>query len=332
MSAAPAPTVRPSGGVFYLYGDDDFQKGRWADALIRAHLDPATKDFNFDMLRGSEVDLETLASVIGTPPMMAEWRVVLVRETEGLANNARARELLVKTAKAPPPGICLLLVTRVPPRSKARFYKDLEKAAQSREFRALAPGDAPGWLMEWTRATYDTEMRPDAATALVSGLGTELGMLDREAAKLSEFVGDSGVITVEAVREAGSHIPRQDLWAWYDLVGQGRFREARAGLPVLLSQGESGVRLVIGIGSHLLRLGVLLAGGRGALESALPPRQRWLARNLGAQARHWTLDRLDAALLGLRRVDRLLKASSFSAEHLLEAWLLERMDERERAA
>ena len=51
--------------------------------LVEAHVDPATCDFNVDVLRGFEVDSEKLASVLATPPMMAEWRVVVVRDVEG---------------------------------------------------------------------------------------------------------------------------------------------------------------------------------------------------------------------------------------------------------
>ena len=72
-------------------------------ALMETHLDPATRDFNYDLLRGSEVDPETLASVLATPPMMAEWRVVVLRETERLAGSSKARDILLETAASPPP-------------------------------------------------------------------------------------------------------------------------------------------------------------------------------------------------------------------------------------
>ena len=80
------------GGVFYLHGEDHFRKEEVIRALVEAHVDPATRDFNLDQLRGTETDPQTLASVLATPPMMAEWRVVVLREVEGLANvDAGAR-------------------------------------------------------------------------------------------------------------------------------------------------------------------------------------------------------------------------------------------------
>lgn len=323
---------RGLGGVFYLHGGDEFLKQRAAKALVAKHLDPATRDFNYDLLRGAETDLETLASVIGTPPMMAEWRVVLVRDVQAFASSPKARKVILDTAAAPPPGLALILVGTVPQGSRAKFYKELAGAAQSKEYRPVPPDDAPGWLIEWAKDQYEVELEPAAATGLVAAAGNDLGILDREIAKLTEVVAQGEPIRVADVERAGTRLPRQNRWEWFDLVGTKRFDEARRGLEVLLDQGESGVGLVIGLAGHMLRLGVLLAGGVGALESALPPHQRWLAKRLQSQARQWTLTELDEALLGLRRADRLLKASSFGGDHLIEEWLLARIAASRRAA
>ena len=92
------------GGVFYLHGEDHFRKEEVIRALVEAHVDPATRDFNLDQLRGTETDPQTLASVLATPPMMAEWRVVVLREVEGLASSKHGREELTRVATDPPPG------------------------------------------------------------------------------------------------------------------------------------------------------------------------------------------------------------------------------------
>ena len=64
-------------------------------------------------------------------------------------------------------------------------------------------------------------------------------------------------------------------------------------------------------------------------------RQKWLSKRLMPQARKWSPDEIDRALLDLLRVDRLLKASGAADEALLEEWLLTRMvvaEERTAAA
>jgi DNA polymerase-3 subunit delta len=321
LSEHPA-LARARGGVFYLHGSDDFRREEVVRALVDAHLDPATADFNFDLLRGSEVDAETLASVLGTPPMMAEWRVVVVREVEALAGSARARDILLASVARPVPGLALILSSRVPEGSKAKFYKDLERTARCVEFRPVGPDDVPGWLIERARDRHGVEMDVEAAQALGSAVGEDLGILAQEVDKLVQYVGDRKRISLADVAAAGSRVPRQDRWRWFDLVGEARLQEALESLGALLAQGESGVWLVAGLTSHFLRLGIVAEEGPGALEAVLPPRQQFLAKRLVGQARKWRPTEIDAALAGLLRADRLLKSSPLPEEHHLEEWLL----------
>jgi DNA polymerase III subunit delta len=320
------------GGVFYLHGEDEFRKAEASRALIDAHLDPGTRDFNMDRLRGSDVNVETLASVLGTPPMMAEWRVVVLSEVEQLAGTKRSRDLLLGVAAAPPAGLALILLCTVPARSSARFYKDLEKRARALEFGAVSLDDVPGWLIEEARGRHDRELDPAAARALAAGVGTELAVLARELEKLDTLTPPGDAITLAEVEAAGTRVPRQDRWAWFDLVAERRFPEALEGLHTLLQHGESGVGLTIGLATHFLRLGVAASGGAAALQEALPPHQRWLSRRVAAQARKWNPEAIDRAVRGLLLVDRLLKSSPMSERHLMESWLLERATESDRAA
>ena len=140
------------------------------------------------------------------------------------------------------------------------------------------------------------------------------------------------VRTIEHVRAAGTVLPTQDRWRWFDLVGSRQFEQASLGLRILLSQGDSGVGLTVGLTTHLLRIGVAVEQGQGALEQVLPPHQKWLSRQIARQADGWTSAAIREGILGLLRVDRLLKASSLSDEHHLEEWLLTVMTFEHEAA
>jgi len=330
MKGRGSPSVlgREKGGAFFLYGDDAFRKEEVGRSLVEAHLDPGTRDFNFDPLRGSEVDAEGLASVLATPPMMAEWRVVFLREVEALAPSPRAREALLEVAKKPPPGLALIMLASIPGGSKARFYSELIRASRSMEFHEIGANDVPGWLLDRAASRHGVQMKEDAARALAAAVGTDLGVLSQEVEKLASLVGDGGTITLDSVKAAGTHIPTQDPWKWMDLVGNREFEKALAALPVLFGQGETGVLLVMGLSTHLLRLGLLRSAGERALDESLPARQRgWLTGKLAQQAYRWPAIELQDALHGLKRVDRILKSSSLLGDQLLEEWLLARMME-----
>ena len=310
------------GGVFFVHGEDEFRKDEAVRALTEAHVDAGTRDFNFDLLRASEVDGERLASVLATPPMMAEWRVVVVREVEALASSPKSREMLLALAAAPPSGLAAILVATIPKTSTAKFWKDLQARARSLEMAPMSAEDVPGWLLERAKDVLGVELEEDAALALSAAVGSDLGVLARELEKLSAFVKDGAPITPADVEAAGIKLPAQDKWKWLDLIGERRFVEALHGLPILIAQGESGVGLAIQAGSTLLRIGLAVEGGKAALESLLPPNQRWLAKRIAPQARGWSSDELATAIEGLLRADRLMKASGVSHEALLEEWLL----------
>lgn len=308
------------GGVFFLHGEEAYLRDEAESRVVAAHLDPATRDFNLDVLRGGDVDPEALASILQTPPMMAEWRVVVVRDAQALASSARLRTVVEEVLDRPPPGLAFVLSAQLPPRTRAKFWDRLAKDAVSVEFPALDAADLPGWLVEWGRE-QGIPLEPDAARLLVSAVGTDLGVLTQEAKKLRDFVGEEATIGRSAVEAAVGAVRRQDRWAWFDLVGAGRLAEAREALPVLLDSGESGVGLVIGLGSQFLRLALVAAGGERALTAELPRHQQWLARRLVSQARGWSLPALDGALDDLLRADRLLKSAGLDDLQVVEELL-----------
>src|SRR5688572_24424618 len=76
--------------VYYFRGDDDFLKDGTARELIAAALDPATRDFNLELLRGDETSPEALDTALSTPPMFADRRMVVLRDVHAMKKGARS--------------------------------------------------------------------------------------------------------------------------------------------------------------------------------------------------------------------------------------------------
>ncbi len=314
------------GGTFFLFGDEELLKERLTAQIVSAHLDPSTRDFNLDQLRGGALDAETLGSVLATPPMLAEYRVVVLREAQQLAGAPRARAFVEGLLERPVPGLVLILLADIPDGSKAQFYERLKREAVSVELASLPEGDLPGWLMEEAQAR-GFELDLPAARGLAAAVGGDLGTLARELDKLRDYLAGRTAAAVADVEAVVGVVPRQDRWAWFDLVAEARFAEARRSAPILLDAGESGVGLVIGMTSQLLRIAFVLHGSEKALEAVLNPRQRFLAGRAARQARRWTPETIDAALDDLLRADRLLKSAGLGDDRVVDELLL-RMEAR----
>jgi DNA polymerase-3 subunit delta len=317
------------GGAFLIFGEQEYLKEEAVDALAAAHLEPDTKDFNFDQLRAAETPPETLAAIVATPPMLAEWRVVVVRDVQAMASSSRARGALQKLLEHKIPGLLLVLTAQVPP-GRAQFYDTLKKQTTAVECAALSDADLVGWLIE--RSTrHNVQLEVTAARMLAGAIGSELGVLAQELNKLIEFVGERRSIGPDDIKAVVGPVQRIIRWDWFDLVSERRFAEARSALPVLLDSGENGVGLVIGLGTQFLRLAIAVTGGQRALEGALPFNQKWLAGRIAKQARGWSGPTVDGALDDLLRADRLLKSTSLTDAQVLEELLL-RMQTRKSPA
>lgn len=309
------------GGIFFLFGSEEFLKEEAVTRIVEAHLDPATREFNLDQIDATTGNVDSLASILQTPPMLAEWRVVVVRAVQALAGVPRARAVIEQLLERNAAGLVVILSGQIPDRSKAQFYEVLKRKARAIEFAPLTGGDLPGWLMDRAQQS-GVELVPEAARALAAAVGSEIGTLERELAKLQDFVGARRRIELADVETAVGKVTHQDRWEWFDLVGSGRIPEARAAIPALFDARESGVGLVLGLGTHFIRLALAATGGENALQRELPPHQRWLAGRLARQARNWTAAALNRALADLLRADRLLKSASLAEEQIIDELLL----------
>src|SRR5437867_6669967 len=101
--------------AYHLRGADEYLKEEALRHLIDAAVDAATRDFNLDQRAGAELDGESLASLLAMPPMMAERRVVVIRDVTELRKDARAA--LDNYLRSPTPDMLVVLTSAAGARS-----------------------------------------------------------------------------------------------------------------------------------------------------------------------------------------------------------------------
>src|SRR5687768_13673717 len=87
--------------AYYLHGREDLLKDEVARAVVERAIDPALRDFNFDQASAATLDPEAVYALCNTPPMMAERRVVLIRDVEAWKRKTRARSTLLACLDRP---------------------------------------------------------------------------------------------------------------------------------------------------------------------------------------------------------------------------------------
>ncbi|MDQ3950016.1 MAG: DNA polymerase III subunit delta [Gemmatimonadota bacterium] len=247
--------------VYYLFGEDDFLKEQAVRQLVGAAVDPATRDFNLEVRRGGELDAETLGSLLGTPPMMAERRVLVVRDVGALRKDART--LLDRYVKSPAPDAVVILVAP----AGARADRTLSAAATALEFEPLTGDRVPRWITYHAETELGASITPEAVALLQSAVGTDLPQLAVELDKLASFAG-GGAIDEAAVAAIVGVRRGETLGAFLDAVAARDLVAALDLLPGVLAQPKaSAVTIVMALTAQTLAI----AWARARRERGLAP-------------------------------------------------------------
>lgn len=318
--------------VYYFYGDDDYVKEQEVRRLIEAAVDPATRDFNFEVLRGAEVDAETLGSIIGTPPMMAERRVVVVRDVGAL--KKAAREMLDKCIKTAATDLVLLLVAP----SGAKEDRGFVAKTTSIEFKPLSGSRIPGWIAYYVEHDLKSTITEGAITLLQEAVGTELSQLQIELDKLASFTGGAP-INEAAVSAVVGVRPGETMGDLLDAVARRDATRALAMVPAVLQQPKSGgVPIVLALTVQTLGIGwAQAARARGSSPARLHgdliqllketgafPMRAWgeFASACARAADVWSARAVDEGLAALLAADVTLKTTRLSSDEQLIANLV----------
>jgi DNA polymerase-3 subunit delta len=313
--------------VYYFRGDDDFLKESTARELIAAVLDPGTRDFNLELIRGDETTAEALDTALSTPPMFAERRMVVVRDVNALKKAPRAA--LDRYLRHPAADVVLLLVEP----AGEKDDRTIVDAATVVDFPELSDNRIPGWIAHYAETTSGASISDAAARLLHEAVGSELASLASELDKLASYVG-GGTIDEAAVRAVVGVRNGETLSDLLDAVADRNASRAMALVPIVLAQAKANVVTVI---MALATQMSAVAWGRAARDRGVPvagidrgfyallkegkayPGRPWKDAVACWQraTQRWTSGQLEHALNELLAADIAAKESRVSSEEQL---------------
>ncbi len=236
-------------GTYYVHGGEPILKDEAVALLIERALDPSLRDFNLDILTAQQLEPDALASACSTLPMMADLRVVVVRDIETWKRKTKAKQPAVQYLQRPAPETVLIIVQG----NDEDPDTDLAQHCTTVDCTALS-GDALDAWVDARLAAAGVELEPDAREHLLRATGADLGLLSAEAQKLAGLGGGEplNLDTVGALVGVRHGETADD---WRDAILRDDVAMATTVLPRLLEQsGMSGVKLITLMGTSLILL------------------------------------------------------------------------------
>ena len=173
--------------IYYLYGEEPFFIDVISDYIERNVLSDDEKAFNQQIVYGKDITIDALIHYAREYPMMAERRVIIVKEAKELNRTIANLEPYVKN---PSPTTLLVICYKYGKiDGKTKLAKELNKYV-SLESKKLYESD-----------TLKYTITQVASQLLVSFLGTDLGRIVNELNKLKIILPKGTEITPSHIEE-----------------------------------------------------------------------------------------------------------------------------------
>jgi len=233
--------------VYFCSGEEVFFLDRIQEGVV-SRVPPDQRDFNLDILYGQDTNTDRILSVCRSFPMMAEKRVVIIRDFFGLAKKREISDDqpnnmddLIPYFEQPNPNTLLVMFDEKKPSGNTRLGKAIKKnkSVGYFEFNAVPEYRLPEWIIEWTQVTHKKQFDPAAAQYLAQFVGDNLLQLTSEIDKLCTFKKEGEQITQDDIRELVGISKEYSIFELKDAIVQKNKKKALFIADKILQMSDS---------------------------------------------------------------------------------------------
>ena len=304
------PEIDTLPGVVIFFGEDATLR-TWVLRLLTSNGDAETVEGETSLWRDIRDEVSTVSLFDS-----GQRRVVIVREGDTLVKKFRP-EIEDYVAKPSSAGRLILELKTLA--SNTRLYKATDKqqllvhcGVPKTQGKSKAPDSAKlrKFLTGTIAPRHQCKLNSGAADLLVDLIGSDIGMLDTEVAKVALYTDPGGKIDESMIRDIVGGWKANTIWQVIDAAAGGDAAEALKQLDKMMSSGEQPIALLSQLAWSMRRLALATAavdyaeqtGRRPSVSDALKAagvtydtkkaegQLRQLGRHRGRQLLHWLLE------------------------------------------
>jgi DNA polymerase-3 subunit delta len=212
--------------VYLFHGGESLLMEEAIQRVIEAAVPEGARAFNLDFLSGGDADIRDILAHASAFPMMADRRVVLVRDVDRLGE--KALELLAHYLDRPSPTTVLLLAGTKPDLRRKAFAA-VRKKGMAFAFDELRDYQLPDWIVHRVGKRGGT-IDAETAKLLAAYVGSSLRDIDNELDKLFLYIGERTVITQNDVAAVVGFSREYSVFELQNAIGR---RDARRSVEIL---------------------------------------------------------------------------------------------------
>ncbi len=234
---------------FHFFGPEQYLKNHYAK-LLRSHIvEEGMETFNLTVFEGG-VSAESLVTAVETPPMMAEKKLILVKECGIFTPGANGKDQLANMF-ADWPSYAYLVALEDKFDKRSAVFKAFSKIGLSVEFAYRTRSDIRAWVVKLLKQ-HEKEMKAPALEAFLDACGVDMFGVLGELEKLSAYVGSRKEIKKEDVETLLLRALMTKEYMLTDALFAGKQGEAYETLSQLWELQTDPIRILSVIASNFM--------------------------------------------------------------------------------
>jgi len=230
--------------IFIFHGSESF----FIDYLIKKITDASfdnssDKDLNHHKFYGTENSISEILSACMSYPMLAERKLVIVKEFDRMTTSKSEAESFLKYIDKPQSTTRLILAaTKM---DNTGLAKKILKKSVSVECRNLHPGELYAWVARKYKDS-NVEVEKETISFLIENIGNDLLRLNQEIEKSVDFTGNVKKVSLELISELTGFNREVNVFNFQKVLGARNLEDSlKIGLQLLEQQNAMEVILAM---------------------------------------------------------------------------------------
>lgn len=198
------------GNVYLIYGDEDFLKHYYSDTIKKMIVEPEMEEFNYTVFEGEKQDLDEILMTLNTPPMMADKKMILIKDSKIFKNASEEKKSFwTKILNEKFEDTCLVFLEDEADK-RGVIYKAAAKAGLCVECAYLQGIELINWVARGCRNAGKTIGRNEIEY-LISCCDASMNSIKREIEKLFAYC-DTDKITIADIDKIVTKMPQSRVF------------------------------------------------------------------------------------------------------------------------
>lgn len=207
--------------LYFLYGEETFYIDELSKYIIDQTVNPETRDFNYSVFYGKEVDSASLMDALMRYPMMAAYQVIHLKEGQQMKNFSDLLPYLLDPAET----TIFVIEYKAAIDKRFKIFKTLAKLDTAYEFKPVRDYQIAKWISDYV-ASRQWTIQPDTTRLLGEYLGTDLQKIVNELDKIMLNKKDNNSVTSDDIERYVGISKEYNIFELQKAIGSGQKSQA----------------------------------------------------------------------------------------------------------